>query len=386
MRILVANAGSTSLKFKVFTFPGEQVEAECRIERVGDPNGGRFFYTDAAQTVEETRVFPGYEEGIRAFLACFGGGEIHAVGFKTVLSFGYYGVHLLTPQVMQGMEEALVVAPAHNSCYLTAIRTFEKVMPEVPRVGVFETAFHQTLPEEAYTYSIPYEWRDKYGLRRRGYHGASHSYVADCLTHRLGPEYKAVSCHMGGSTSLCAILDGKSVDTSFGLSLQVGLPQSNRAGDLDPFFIFYLMEKEGLTSEEIKTALSKDSGLKGISGLSGDMRDLEAAARTGHHRARLAIDMYVKELLRYIGGYAAQMGGLDAIAFTGGLGENSALIRNKVMEKLAFLGVQPVETQLSGITCITKPGRGPQVWVIPANEELGVARRTRELLLGGHNG
>ena len=334
MNILVCNAGSTSLKFCFYEMPSERIIASQKQERVTD-----------------------YESGIRSFLGTIPDVSVDAVGFKTVLSKDHYGVHLIDEDVIRGMEEYMVVAPAHNTFYLKAIRTFQKVMPGVPLVGVFETAFHQTIPEENYLYPLPYEWYEKYGIRKFGYHGASHGYVAENLTRELGPEYRAVSCHLGGSSSVTAIVNGKSFDTSFGMSLQCGVPQSNRCGDFDPFLIFFLHEEAGLSYDEIREALEKKSGLLGISGVSNDLRDIEAAAEQGDHRARLAIDMYIRDVAGTIGRYAAMMGGLDAVAFTGGIGEKSSTVREGVLQRLAFL------PEL-------------KVFVIPANEELGVARRS----------
>ena len=347
MNLLVCNAGSTSLKFQLFRMPEETVLARGAMERVGDPKGGRVRYW-GKKDLDLTEVLPDYETGIRLFLKYITDpetgviddlSELAAVGFKTVLSKDHYGVHRIDEAVLQGMRDMLTVAPAHNKHYLAAIGTFMKVLPDVPMVGVFETAFHQTMKPEAFVYSAPYEWYEKYGVRRFGYHGASHSYVADNLNEQLGEKYKAVSCHLGGSCSLCAIVDGKSVDTSFGLSLQVGLPQSNRSGDLDPFIIRYMAETTGMSLGEIYETLEKKGGLLGVSGVSGDLRDVELAANEGNVRAKLALDIFCRELVRYIGGYAAVMGGLDAVAFTGGIGENSETVRNYVAEKLSFLGV-----------------------------------------------
>ena len=384
MLILVCNAGSTSLKFKLFSMPEETVLVESRIERVGNPAGGLYtYFSDGYEEREEKKVIPDYRAGINAFLASLLSSgvvnsveEIQAIGYKTVLSKGHYGVHVLDEEVLKGMEEYMVVAPAHNRHYLAAIRTFQEILPSVPMVGVFETAFHQTLKPEAYVYSAPYEWYEKYGIRRLGYHGASHSYVADCLKERLGDKFKAVSCHLGGSCSLCAIEDGKSVDTSFGLSLQTGLPQSNRAGDLDPYIIFYLVHSCGMTLEQVEEGLQKNGGLLGISGVSGDLRDVAEAAEQGNSRAKLAVDIFCRELVRYIGGYAAIMGGLDAVAFTGGIGENSALVRDYVLDKLAFLGMNknPAEIRRGEIARLTDDKSRVSAWVIPANEELGIAR------------
>lgn len=335
MNILVCNTGSTSLKFKLYEMPGENILISQKYERVTD-----------------------YETGISDFLKTVPADtKIDAVGFKTVLSKDHYGVHIIDDEVIKGMEEYMVVAPAHNTFYLKSIRVFQKLMPDVPLVGVFETAFHQTIPEENYIYPVPYEWHEKYGVRKFGYHGASHGYVASKLTEELGEHYKAVSCHLGGSSSISAIIDGRCFDTSFGMSLQCGVPQSNRCGDLDPYITVFMHEYAGLEYDEIVETLQKRSGLLGISGISNDLRDIIEAADAGNKRAQLAFDIYCKEVTGYIGRYAAIMGGLDAVAFTGGIGENSEILRSRVMERLSFL-------------------ENLKIFVIPANEELGVARET----------
>ena len=385
MQILVCNAGSTSLKMKLLQMPQEQVLVECRMDRIGDPTGGSFSYTEGDRKESLSVKLENYEQGLQQFICCFGKdrlSQIEAVGFKSVLSRGYTGVHRIDEAVMEGMREYLSVAPVHNTCYLEVIGVFQKLLPEIPLVGAFETAFHQTLKPEAYTYAIPYEWQEQYGIRRYGYHGASHSYVADVLKERLGEHYKAVSCHLGGSSSLAAIIDGEGIDTSFGLSLQVGVPQGSRSGDIDPFIIFHMVQKEGYALEEVKKILESQSGLKGISGVSGDMRDLETAAQQGNARAQLAIDIYCREIARYIGGYATMMGGLDAIAFTGGVGENSSNVRGKVLQYFAYLGAtQPVGAVRGEICDISGQGSKVKVFAIPANEELGVARKTYQALM-----
>lgn len=386
MKILVCNVGSTSLKFKLFDMPSEHVLVQAGIERVGNPDGGLYkFKTETVDYKEERMVVKDYRAGIEIFLNMMleyhvigSMDEISAIGFKTVLSKGHLGVHVIDDAVLKGMDDYLVVAPAHNKHYLAAVRTIQEILPETTLVGVFETAFHQTIPEEAYVYSAPYEWYEKYGVRRFGYHGASHSYVAANLNERLGEHYRAVSCHLGGSCSLCAIVDGKSVDTSFGLSLQAGLPQSNRCGDIDPYLIFYMVNSCGKTLEEVEKELGTQSGLLGISGVSGDLRDVLEAADEGNERAKLAVDIFIHDLVKYIGGYAAVMGGIDAVAFTGGIGENSDYVRGRVIEKLAFLGIklayEPKKDET--VTKLTDEASNVSVFVIPANEELGVARAT----------
>lgn len=387
MLVLVCNVGSTSLKFKLYDMPEETVLASGRAERVGDPKGGLFVYRNevtGAQFRDESMVLPAYEPGILAFLKHLTGpngaissvASIDAVGFKTVLSKDHYGVHALDAETLRGMEEYLIVAPQHNKFYLEAIRVFEKLLPDTPRIGVFETAFHQTMPPEAYLYPVPYEWYEKYGIRRLGYHGASHAYVAGKL-NEIFPDgkYKAVSCHLGGSGSITAIVDGKSQGNSFGFSAQSGLPQTSRSGDIDPYILFYLVQSGLMTLEEAEADLQKRSGLLGISGVSNDLRDLEEAA-PNNARAQLAIDIYCREIVRYIGGYTAIMGGLDCIAFTGGIGENSKLVRDKVLSHFSFLGLEAAAepTTIFQMQRLTTEQSKIHAYVIAANEELGIAR------------
>ena len=279
------------------------------------------------------------------------------------------------------------MAPAHNGPYLEAIGVFEKLLPDVPRVGVFETAFHRTIPMERRVFPVPYEWTEKYGCMRMGYHGASHGYIAQKLKGRR----RVISCHLGGSGSicailggsgsLCAILDGRSVDNSFGFSLQMGIPHASRTGDVDVYLIPYLM-KQGLTLDEIFDGLGKNSGMKGLSGTSGDLRDVDAALRAGSARAKLAMDVYATAILRYIGAYTMELGGLDALAFTGGIGENYAPLRGRIMAAMAHMGVIADEESNmngSGERLISAPGSEISVHVIPADEEYMVVNETYRL-------
>ena len=389
MKLLVCNAGSTSLKFKLFEMPAEAVLAEGKVERVGTDNAiFHFSKPDGFRIYKEGLSVPTYTEGIQLFLdrildkedgVLESLKELERVGFKTVLSKDHYGIHELNDDVLQGMEDYMVVAPAHNKPYLEAIRIFQKLTPDAMLVGAFETAFHRTIPEERCIYGIPYEWTVKYGIRRRGYHGASHSYVAETLAEKYGSTGKAVSCHLGGSGSLCAIDDGKSVDTSFGLSLQVGVIQSNRCGDLDPFIIPF-MQKNGLSIDDVTEGLTKKGGLLGISGVSNDLRDVQEAADAGNERAKLAIDVFVNGIVRYIGSYYAELGGLDHLVFTGGIGEHGTVVRKKVCDCLKHMGVLLDDQKNDGCdgsyTVISKNDSPVTVHVIPANEELGVARKT----------
>lgn len=393
MKILVCNAGSTSLKFKLFDMPEERVLASGKIERVGSKDSAIFHYqaADGYGFVRENQCIPSYTEGIQAFLDCLlqkehavlgSLAELERVGFKTVLSKDHYGVHELTDEVLQGMEDYMVIAPAHNTPYLAAIRQFRELTPDALLVGAFETAFHRTIPKERALYGIPYEWYETYGIRRMGYHGASHEYVSDTVAEKYGSTGKTISCHLGGSCSLCAIDGGKSVDTSFGLSLQVGINNSNRCGDIDPFIIPFLL-KQGMELDQVLEGLTKQGGLLGISGVSGDLRLVEEAAEAGNARARLAVDIFCNDVVRYIGAYYAELGGLDHLVFTAGIGEHDWRIREKICGRLAHMGIRldPAKNREAGdlearISCISEENAPVTVEVIPANEELGVARKT----------
>ena len=389
MKVLAANVGSTSLKFKLFEMPEETALCEAKIERVGSRDKAIFAYGSLVAGKHyrlEGQCIPDYTTGIRMFLdALVSGeygviksvGEIDRIGFKTVLSKGFYGVHELTDAVMEGMRDYLFIAPVHNAAYLEAIGQFDSLLPDVPKIGVFETAFHTTIPTERRIYGVPYEWYEKYGLMRMGYHGASHGYIAQ-ESRAYGKAGRVISCHLGGSCSVCAIQDGRSVDTSFGFSLQSGLIHANRTGDADPYMIPFL-QSEGLSAEEIEDGLSKHGGLLGISGVSNDMRDLQSAAESGNGRARLAVDAFVSGIIKQVGAFYAELGGLDQLVFTGGIGEHSAFVRKAVCSKLRHLGIELDEERNGAsepVGVISAAGSAVLVTVIPANEELGVARET----------
>lgn len=389
MNILVCNAGSTSLKFRLFDMPGDRLLSTGNIERVGSDGEAIFRYANriSGGCIELTgQAIPTYSEGIRLYLEYLLSGahgvlkdvaEIERVGFKTVLAKGYYGIHELTPEVLVAMEEYLVVAPVHNKAYLETIRQFQGILPGVMFVGVFETSFHTTIPQERKLYGIPYEWYERYGIHRFGYHSASHSYIADVVTERAGGTGRLICCHLGGSGSICAIDNGKSVDNSFGFSLQTGLIHANRIGDADPYLVPFLLA-QGMPMEEILYGMDQNGGLLGISGVSNDLRDIEAAAAQGNRRAQLAIDTYCNGIVKYIGAYFAELGGLDHLVFTGGIGENSAAVRRAVCEELRHLGIHLAEDRAcdASIRTISSQTSKVTVWVIPANEELGIARRT----------
>lgn len=393
MKILVCNAGSTSLKFKFYEMPACTVLAQCQMERVGSDHDAIFRYENclSGQTdAFEKADIPDYENGIRLFLRYLTGEEygvissvteIDRVGFKATLSKGHSGIFELDQEVLQGMEDWLCLAPLHNRAYLTAIRVMRDFLPDALFVGCFETAFHRDIPLERRLYGVPFEWYERYGLMRIGYHGASHGYIADVLNAR-GRGYKAISCHLGGSGSVCAIDDGKSVDSSFGMSLESGLIHASRVGDMDAGLPYFLRE-QGLSDAEILEGMQKNGGLLGISGVSSDLRYVLEAAEAGNERARLAVGAFIAGIVHYIGAFAMDLGGLDYLVFTAGIGEHSAYIRSRVCEKLGLLHVKiDEEKNLRNETDISAADSAVRVLVIPTDEELGIARRTYEYCRG----
>lgn len=397
MHILVSNVGSTSLKFKLFSMPEENVLCTAKVERVGSETA-IYQYTNELtgwKRKEESIPVPSYAAGIELFLkdmtdpehgAAGDISEVCGVGFKTVVAKGCDGVYELTDRVLDAMRDYLFIAPAHNGPYLTAIGEFDRVLPGVPKVGVFETAFHASIPMKYRMYGIPYEWVERYGITRKGYHGASFTYVAEQA--RADGDWKnIIGCHLGGSCSVCAIQDGKSFDDSFGFSLQTGLLHANRCGDTDPYLVPFLMN-EGMDQEEIIAGLSKKGGLLGISGVSNDLREIEDAADKGNKRAQLAIEVFTAGVIRYIGSFYAELGGLDKLVFTGGIGENSAKVREMICGALPHLGIKldrEKNNALRGEGYISADDSPVKVQIIPANEELGVARQTYRRILSGED-
>ena len=392
MIILVCNAGSTSLKFKLYEMPETRVLATGKVERVGSTDDAIFGYCNVTTGYKVDLVgqnIPNYKVGIEKFLSCLTQGEgavlssvleIERVGYKSVLSKDHYGIHEIDEGVMQGMRDFISLAPVHNSAYLSAIETVQSVLPNAKHVGVFETAFHKTIPTERKMYGIPYEWYEQYGIQRLGYHGASHGYIADVLNQERS-DYAAISCHLGGSASICAIDSGKSVDTSFGMSLETGLIHANQVGDMDPTMIYFL-KNQGLSDEQIQHGLQKKGGLLGISGVSNDLRYVMEAAKNGNERAKLAVDVFVNGIVHYIGAFFMDLGRLDYLVFTAGIGEHSADIRRMVCEKLAPIGVKldsNANENCHGAAVISAADSKVCVRVIPTDEELGIARRTFEL-------
>ena len=396
MKILVCNVGSTSLKFKLYEMPEKKVYATAKVERVGSETEAIYSFTNVAtgEKIEKDHLaVPKYADGIALFLGDLLDKkqnilsdikEISAVGFKTVLAKGHHGVFELNDEVLQAMNDYLFIAPAHNRPYLDAIGEFKAMLPDALLVGSFETAFHMTIPMERRLYAVPYEWYEKYGIQRFGFHGHSHEYTARHLPELTGKtSFKAVSCHLGGSSSLCAIKDGKSVDCSFGFTPQTGLPHAARVGDIDAYVVPFLMN-EGLTMDEITTGFAKNGGLLGISGVDSDLRFIEEAANDGNERAKLAMDMLVASIVKYIGSFYAEMGGLDYITFAGGIGENSKSIRRMVCEKLACFGVTLDESKnnsVKGECEISAADSAVKIFVVATDEEQMVATKTYEYSL-----
>lgn len=387
MKILVCNVGSTSLKFKLYQMPQGIVLARGRAERVGSRGDALFGYNNDITGFSidlEKQDIPGYSVGVRRFLEHLTDKEhgviekiadINRVGYKATVSKGHMAVHEISEAVLQGMRDWLPIAPLHNQGYLDTIAVMREQLPDAIFVGCFETAFHRNIPLCRRLYGVPYEWYEKYGVQRLGYHSASHGYIASVLEKKIGPRYRAVSCHLGGSSSVCAIRDGVSVDTSFGMSLQTGLIHANRTGDLDCEVVPFL-RAVGMPEAEIDAGIHTKGGLNGISGVSCDLRYVQAAAEQGNARAQLAIDVFVDGIVRYIGGFHVEMEGLDTLVFTAGIGENSALIRRLVCEKLAVLGVKldaEKNAVCRGEADLSAPDSRVRVLVIPTDEEKGIA-------------
>ena len=406
MKILVANLGSTSFKYRLFDLPERAGEAGAErelarggVERIG-ARESRVFSTAGGRALEAVMPVPDHAVALQAALeqlTAEGGpltsvDEVAAVGFKAVHGGRVSGVVRVGPNVLTAMEEMAAVAPAHNPPYVRAMRLLGERMPGVPLVASFETGFHATIPDRNARYAVPTDWAEKHLVRRWGFHGASHRFVAERLGALVPSEAKplrAISCHLGGSSSVCWIRDGKSVGTSMGMSPQSGLPQNNRAGDFDPFALLHMAKQTGRGFEDLLDELAGQAGLAGMSGTSGDLRDLEDAAAAGSERARTAIDVYVASIRHWLGGGIVELGGLNAIGFAGGIGENSPLTRAETLAGLEELGIviDPVKNgaKASGERSIHAASSRVAVWVIPTNEELIVARQARDLLVDQHN-
>jgi len=363
MNILIPNLGSTSLKFQILAMPEEKSLAKGRFERV----------TDYRSAISEIRS---------------GDTKVDAVAFKAAHGGPRYcGTYLIDESVEQAMAQFLLAAPLHNAIYLEAIRAFREAMPGVPLVAAFETEFHRSKPECARYYGVPEDWRVEHGVEKYGFHGASHEYVSQRVPQMLDcqkEDLRLISCHLGGSSSICAIDRGVSVDTTMGFSPQSGLENATRHGDLDVFAVLYMMDRNSWSTEEVRGQLSRTSGLAGLSGVAGgDVRDITEAARAGVKRASLALEVFTYQVKKTLGAFAAAMGGLDAIAFTGGIGENSAPLRHACCRGLEHLGVRldaHENENGTGDRLLSSPNSRVKVVALATNEELIVARRAYRVL------
>lgn len=399
MIVLVINAGSSSLKYQLFEMKGETVLAKGRVERIGMETAILSHEAEGRPEIREVSEILDHNTAIRKVLDILSDknrgvvrsvSEIDAVGHRVVHGGETFsGSVLVTDEVKREIERLFDLAPLHNPAHMRGIQAVEANMPGVPQVVTFDTAFHQTMPPMTFLYAVPMALYRKHKIRRYGFHGTSHQYVSERAAAFLGKPLEAmkiVSCHIGNGASCTAVLNGKSFDTSMGMTPLEGLMMGTRSGDLDPAVVPYAMDKEELTLNEVNSMLNKHSGLLAISGLSSDMREIEQAIREGDSRAALAFDMYAYRIRKYIGAYAAAMNGLDTLVFTAGVGENSSLLRKTVCEHLTFLGVE-LDEELNnapntGERRISTPSSQVDVLVIPTNEELVIARDTYRLAGG----
>ncbi|WP_166820172.1 acetate/propionate family kinase [Thalassoroseus pseudoceratinae] len=387
-KVLVANLGSTSFKFRLFEMDTESQIARGGIDRIGSPTS-QVEIECAGQTSTFEATIPDHAAAVQI---CFDSltdadsgclqsiDEVVGIGFKAVFAGDLSGVRRVDENLLATMEDLSEIAPAHNPPYVRAMRSLQEAFPDLPLVAALETGFHETIPLENRLYAVPYEWAADYQVRRWGFHGASHRYISQRIAEKLQrDDLKVISCHLGGSSSICATKGGQSFATSMGMSPQTGLPHNNRVGDFDPFALPLVLKKSGKTLQELLTEMSSQGGLLGLSGLSSDVRDLEKAASEGHERAKLALDHLVSSIRHYVGGYMALLGGLDVLVFTGGIGENSNFIRSEVCLEMEWAGLALDETannSASGEAKISKNDSSVDVWTIPTNEELVVARQT----------
>ncbi len=380
MKCLIPNIGSTSFKFRLLDMPGETVLVAGKVERIGQPGGECADYSGAIRKCLASISGPGKP------LASLT--EIDAVGFKAVHAGELVEPQLIGEELLAAMEEFSFLCPAHNPPYIAAMRAFRQELPGVPLVAVLEPGPYRWMDEAATTYAVPYEWRTDYGIRRYGFHGASHRSASERTRAVLGRNHlRHISCHLGGSSSLAALRDSVAIDVSMGASPQSGLPQNNRVGDIDIFAVLHMMKKLGLGPDEMAHLLGTKSGLAGISGGSGDLRDLVDAASAGHRRSQLALDVFVHAIRHYLGAFMIALGGVDAISFSGGIGENSVEIRAAILKDLAAFGIELDEERNRNIAAegaISKPGAPVTVLVVPANEELIVARETVAVVERAH--
>lgn len=396
MNVLVINCGSSSLKFQLINSDTEAVLAKGLCERIGID--GEFTYQPAdGEKEKSSKDMPTHTQAIQFVIDALTNettgvvkslDEIDAVGHRVVHGGEKFTAScVITPEMLKNVEACNDLAPLHNPANIIGINACKELMPNTPMVGVFDTAFHQTMPQKSYMYGLPYEYYEKYGVRRYGFHGTSHSFVSKRIAEFLGKPLEAtktIVCHLGNGASICAVENGKSVDTSMGLTPLEGVVMGTRSGDIDPAIMEFVANKEGLDIAGIMNVLNKKSGVFGVSGgLSSDFRDLTSAAENGDKKAALAIDVFAYKVAKYVGSYVAVMNGVDNIAFTAGIGENAGLVREKVCEYLGYLGVKldkEANNSRGEEVKISTPDSAVDVCVIPTNEELAIARETAALV------
>jgi acetate kinase len=397
MKIIVLNCGSSSIKYQLFEMPSAEVVAKGLVDKIGLKGASIKHNMANGDVLKLEGEILDHQAGIEYVLGILthkeygcvkNMNEIGAVGHRVVHAGEKFNSSVaITQEVIDALEECIDLAPLHNPPNLEGIFAITKLLPEVPQVGVFDTAYHQTMSEQAYLYGIPYSLYEKYKVRRYGFHGSSHRFVAQRAAEILGKkieDLKIVSCHLGNGASMCAIKNGKSMDTSMGMTPVEGLVMGTRSGDIDAGALLYIADKEEISIPYTSTLINKHSGMLGLSGVSSDMRDIETAAGEGNHRAQVSLDIYHYRIKKYLGSYAAAMGGVDVVIFTGGVGENGWETRQEVAGGLEFMGIEfDVEknTKLRGKEAIiSKPGSKVTVMVVPTNEELVIAQDTFEIV------
>lgn len=399
MNILVLNCGSSSVKYKLIEIKANEVLAEGGVEKIGLPDAFiKFKLSDGSKKIVELDITD-HQGAIKAILDTITGAEYGCIkNFDEIDAVGHRVVHggekfnksvLITDEVIAKVKECYDIAPLHNPVNIAGIDAITNILPDVPQVGVFDTAFHQTMPAKSYMYAIPYKFYKEDGVRRYGFHGTSHRYVSKRVCDFLGVKYeeqKIITCHVGNGGSITAIDHGKSVDTSMGLTPTEGLMMGTRCGDVDPGALTFIMEKHNLSAKDIQNIINKQSGIAGVTEISSDMREIEAADKAGDERAQLGLAMYEQRIIKYIGAYAAEMGGVDIIVFTGGVGENQTGVRENVCAPLGFMGVKldnELNAKIRGTeTVISTADSKVKVVVIPTDEEYLIARDTEAIVEG----
>lgn len=396
MKVLVLNCGSSSVKYKLFDMETGSVSAQGGVEKLGMRDSFLKITMPDGEKIVLDKYLPNHHDAIAFILENMTSGKYAALSsLDSIMAVGHRIVHggenfnqsvIIDDKVIKGIEDCIEMAPLHNPANLEGIETIRRLLPNVPQVAVFDTAFHQTMPEYAYMYGLPYEMYENYKVRRYGFHGTSHRYVSQQIFKKLGisPEGKRlITCHIGNGGSITAIKDGKSVDTSMGFTPLEGLLMGTRSGNIDPGALMYLIEKENFNPHELSELLNKKSGVLGISGISSDMRDLEAAANNGNKRAKLALSMYAYRIIKYLGAYTTVLGGLDIIVFTGGVGENQSSMRKEICSHLGYLGLEidDEKNKVHGeFEIISTENSKITVAVVPTDEEFMIAADTMSLV------